>query len=617
MPANRNHYDEISEKISTLKRDFSSLRDKTDDYAFSALCVRANYYKNPALSYTDDTIKSIIVDGQYDGGVDAMLLDPNSDENNLVLVQSKHYTDITFDNVRDAVQKLILFYKEMDRGEYQNVNQNVQRRFLSLNAEVGEESKVCFVFYTSAPQNGIRRDRIEKLLKDHFADPSRYEISLYFGEDILEEIKEMESRRPTVESGEIKIDKTNNVLYFGEDEDAAIVNVSAFSIKELYARHSTNLLSRNLRYFVKKRDIDQSINDTIINAPDQFWYRNNGITIVCDKFSVSGPLIKLKNFSIVNGGQTTTLIHKNPKITKDSDLFLPCKIITATGDTDDDKNAFILEIAKATNSQKPIKQIDLKSNAPEQVRFSNAMREAGIFYQTKRGETVPRDYKMDYLNTDLAQTGKLCLAAIFQLPAASRNKPSSLYQDRFYNVVFERNQTQIARLVKELLYIDYFFRKKYIQEFDRRHNDDIVSPIAFAHNARTICIAFAAFFSRYKNGNLTNENLKLVFKRYKESRAYDDYFYDIFSDLGDQKHLLPERLKDNLDEYDAALTEIFDAIILSGFRHYMTVSSEENALNETNFLKRDQNYYAIIANDWLDISQKLSHIYEEQTETEA
>ncbi|MCR4703731.1 MAG: hypothetical protein K5665_08720 [Saccharofermentans sp.] len=76
-------------------------------------------------------------------------------------------------------------------------------------------------------------------------------------------------------------------------------------------------------------------------------------------------------------------------------------------------------------------------------------------------------------------------------------------------------------------------------------------------------------------------------------------------------------MKDNLDEYDAALTEIFDAIILSGFRHYMTVSSEENALNETNFLKRDQNYYAIIANDWLDISQKLSHIYEEQTETEA
>ena len=124
-------------------------------------------------------------------------------------------------------------------------------------------------------------------------------------------------------------------------------------------------------------------------------------------------------------------------------------------------------------------------------------------------------------------------------------------------------------------------------------------------------------FYTLANGNLSNDNLRLVFGRYKESRAYDDYFYDIFSDLGDQRFFLPERLKDDLDAYDAALTEIFDAIILSGFRHYKTVSSEENALNETNFLKRDQNYYAIIANDWLDISQKLSHIYEEQTETGA
>lgn len=57
---------------------------------------------------------------------------------------------------------------------------------------------------------------------------------------------------------------------------------------------------------------------------------------------------------------------------------------------------FSLEIAKATNSQKAIKQIDLKSNAPEQVRFGNEMRNVGVFYQTKRGEKVPKDYSEDY-----------------------------------------------------------------------------------------------------------------------------------------------------------------------------------------------------------------------------
>ncbi len=480
-------YESIAEKIAVLKRDYPSLRNKPNDYVFSALCVRANYYKNPSLSFSEQEINSVVVDGQYDGGVDAMLLDPNVEENNLILAQSKYYKHITLDNVRDAVQKLILFYKEMERGEYQNVNADVQRRFLTLNAEIGDESKVCFVFYTSAPKNGIRRDRIEKLLREHFTDTSRFEISVLFGDDILEQIKELESWRPTVESGSIKIDKAANVLYYGNDADAAIVNVSAFSIKELFARHNTNLLSRNLRYYIKKRDIDQSINDTIHNDPGQFWYRNNGVTIICDDFSVDGRIVKFKEFSIVNGGQTTTLLHKSRDITQENDLYLPCKIIRAIGDTSDEKNTFILEIAKATNSQKPIKQIDLKSNAPEQVRFSNAMREVGIFYQTKRGESVPRDYQLEYLNTDLAQVGKLSLAAIFQLPAVSRTKPSSLYHDRFYNPTFNENQGLIASLVKELLYIDYFFRKVYISAFDRRYEDSPFSPIAFAHNARTTC----------------------------------------------------------------------------------------------------------------------------------
>ena len=299
----------LQEKIAAMKRDYPLLRDKTDEYVFTALCVRANYYKNPALDFTEQTISEVIVDGQYDGGVDALLLDPNSEADNLILVQSKYYKTITYDNVRDAIQKIILFYKDMEQGEYQNVNATVQRRFLSLNAEIGDESKIRFVFYTSAKKNRIRTDRIEKIVKEQFQDNDKFEVSLLYVDDIIEEIKELESRRPSVEGGIIKIDAANNALEYGED--AVIVNVSAFSIKELYALHSTNLLSRNLRYYIKKRDIDKSINDTIEHDPDQFWFRNNGITIVCDDFRVDGKIVHLKDFSIVNGGQNLLVATKD------------------------------------------------------------------------------------------------------------------------------------------------------------------------------------------------------------------------------------------------------------------------------------------------------------------
>ena len=49
---------------------------------------------------------------------------------------------------------------------------------------------------------------------------------------VEEEIDESESRRPTVDQGKIKIDETDNYLLYGDS--AAIVNVSAFSIKALY-----------------------------------------------------------------------------------------------------------------------------------------------------------------------------------------------------------------------------------------------------------------------------------------------------------------------------------------------------------------------------------------------
>lgn len=605
----KNYREIIRSKIQALKELYPGLRRESDEHIFTVLCVKSNYYKNPSLIFTENEIENLLVDSVKDGGVDALLTDPNSETNNLVICQSKFYETITFDAVRDSVAKMILFYKSMLRGEYETVNTEVQRRFLSLNAEIGEESKVCFVFYTSALKNGIREDRINKLLQEHGLDSIHFEIQLYFAEDIIDEIKESESRRPTVESGKVEIDKANNALFY--NEEAIIVNVSAFSIKELYAIHSTNLLSRNLRYFIKKRDIDVSINETINRSPETFWFKNNGITIICDEFNVDGKQVKLKNFSIVNGGQTITLLHKSKEINKEYDLYLPCKIIKTMGETEDEKNRFSLEIAKATNSQKAIKQIDLKSNAPEQVRFCNEMRNVGIFYQTKRGEIIPKDYKEEYKNTDLVDVGKLCLAGIFQLPGSSRSKPSTLYLEKYYNPIFNEDQIQISSLVKELLYIDTYFKKVFITKFDKaKENSPNASEIIpFAHNARTICIAFVALASRYYYKNIKLADLKTIFENVNKEKAYDDYYYDIFKELENIKTFLPKKLFDSKDRYDEVLYKLFELIISSGRRYYSVKKESDSTLNESNFLKKDRNYFSILKSEWDNIEGKITEIF--------
>lgn len=591
-------YEFIVSKIHSLKDVYPSLRDKPDEYVFSALCVKANFFKNPALELRDGDFEDIIVDGQYDGGVDVLLSDPNSEGSDLVIGQSKFYQTITKEQIQNALLKMALFYKDMIGGQFEQVNTTVQGRFLSLNAELGEESKIHFVFYTSAEQKGIRRDTLEKKFKEQFTDiTNSIDVTILFASDIEGEIKESESRRPTVESGKIRIDERDNYLLYGDS--AAIVNVSAFSIKQLYAKHNINLLSRNLRYHIAGRDIDKAIAETINNDPESFWLKNNGITIICDNFEIDGKEVKLKNFSIVNGGQTTYMLHKNPSINDSHDLYLPCKIIKTTGDNEDEKNAFSLEIAKASNTQKPIKPVDLKANSPEQVRFAQAMREAGIFYQTKRGETPPAGYRSPALNSDLMEIGKLCLAAMYQVPCASRAKPSSIYMEKYYEPVFNGNQTQVANICRELLYIDNYFKTSYQKKFDRENVNvpDSANRISFAHNARTICIAFVALAARYHQGELSTQDIESIFNVARVDNAADS-IYEIFHDLGNMRSLLPASMWANKNLYDAALDKLFSAIIEAGIINYNMACENDSTLTATNYLKRERNYYGILKNHW-------------------
>lgn len=610
MPAVNTSYELIKSKIDALKSTYPSLRTKTDDYIFSALCIKSNLYKNPAHILNEQDFADMIVDGQYDGGVDVLLTDPNSDSSDIIIGQSKFYSTISSEDVMNALTKMALFYKDMVQGRYEQVNTTVQRRFLTLYSELGDDAKIHFVFYTSAQQSGINRSRIEKRFREQFTDSSNIEVSFYFAKDIEEEIKESESRRATVETGKIRIDETNNYLLYGED--AAIVNVSAFSIKALYAQHNINLLARNLRYHIAGRDIDKGIEDTIQNSPESFWLKNNGITIVCDDFRIDGREVKLWNFSIINGGQTTYMIHKSRHIDEHNDLFLPCKIIKTTGENEDEKNAFSLAIAKATNTQKPIKPVDLKANSPEQVRFAQSMRDVGIFYQTKRGETVPRQFREAYLNTSLLEVGKLCLAGIFQMPCASRNKPSSLYLPQYYEKIFGGNQVQVAHLCKELLYIDYYFRNVFQKKFDRENATmpDANERIAFAHNARTLCIAFVAFAARIQQRNIEAQDIQAIFNASRSDNAAE-ILYDIFSDIEGVNYFLPPALFASKDAYEAVLDKLFNAIINVGIVSYNMASTYDSTLTATNYLKKDKNYYTILRTHWATIHSDIQRIFAE------
>ena len=493
----------------------------------------------------------------------------------------------------------------MKAGHYERVNAQVQSRFLSLDAERSDEAKVHFVFYTSALQKTtIDKDYIEKNFRAQFTALDKIEVSILFAEDIKNEIDEWNSRKPTVSNGKIQIDEANNYLLYGED--AAIVNASAFSIKKLYGEYNIGLLSRNLRYHIKGGKLDKKIKDTINKDPASFWLKNNGITIICDDFDIDGREVKLSNFSIVNGGQTTYLLNKS-NITDKKDFWLTCKIIKTVGETEDEKVAFSLEIAEAANAQKAIKPADLRANAPEQGRFAQAMRAVDVYYQIKRGEGVPDKYRDDdYRHTKLEEVGKLCLAAIFQMPCKSRTDSKSYYKENYYDVIFNGNQEQIAVISKELLYIDWYFSKKFLPEFTRNNEQTLNSSarIEFARLAGRICVAFVALAARYHQGNITDKDLASLTDENSCSNAYK-----MLCDLGEMKFLLPIELY--ADAYNEALDKFFTAIIDAGAATYSIAHQLKPALTATNYVKTDANYYNILKINWASLKLKIKEIFSE------
>lgn len=240
------------------------------------------------------------------------------------------------------------------------------------------------------------------------------------------------------------------------------------------------------------------------------------------------------------------------------------------------------------------------------------MRNVGIFYQTKRGEKIPSEFKEPYLNTDLVEIGKLCLAGIFQVPCQSRAHPSDLYKDKYYQPIFNGNQLQVAKLCKELLYMDNYFRTVYQRNFDRENNSmpnaDI--RISFAHNSRTICVAFVAFAARYRQGNITIQDLAPIFN-FSSTPSTLDALYETFRELGQLQYFILPQLFDNKEQYDTILSKLFSVIIEAGITNYSMACRYDSTLTATNYLKRDKNYYDILNDQWSNIVRGIGAIFDE------
>jgi hypothetical protein len=151
--------------------------------------------------------------------------------------------------------------------------------------------------------------------------------------------------------------------------------LNANILSDLYKKHSSRLLEKNVRSFLQFKGVNRGIRETIRIEPEKFIAFNNGITITstsakvyCHKKSLI--LESLSDFQIVNGGQTTASIYFSQKDGFDiSQVKVMAKINIVKESNDSELDTLISKISKYSNSQSKVSSVDLRSRSPQLVKL--------------------------------------------------------------------------------------------------------------------------------------------------------------------------------------------------------------------------------------------------------
>jgi hypothetical protein len=185
--------------------------------------------------------------------------------------------------------------------------------------------------------------------------------------------------------------------------EAYLTVIPGKQLAAIYHRWGARLLEQNVRVFLQARgNVNRGIRVTLENDPEMFFAYNNGITTIADSVEKNmrdGGLVltRMRNFQIVNGGQTTASIHAASR-NKDVDLtkvFVQMKLSIIEPSR---VMEVVPKISQYANTQNNVTAADFFANHPFHVRMEQfsrrifapsrdgAFRESKWFYERARGQ---------------------------------------------------------------------------------------------------------------------------------------------------------------------------------------------------------------------------------------
>jgi hypothetical protein len=393
------------------------------------------WYAIEALGLEEDiAFSAVSIDGGNDKGIDLFYVDDETQT--VIIAQGKYHRQANYNARPGTLYELIHSTDWFDNPQTvaNEGRTELEDAAVDYREALAKSYSVDYHFVYMGPPKRELEDSASQFNASSEPGQSRYArvINIELLRSIYEENSGFSTR---IKESTIVLEKERVFRQKGQYGEAIVASIPGKELKRLYAEHRDSLFDRNVRLYLgaRKGSVNAGLKETLESPAERnnFWAYNNGITFVCRDFDYdeSDGRLKLTNFSIVNGCQTTVSIANF--LHRDADeVEILARFIAAPKEQDVDS------IIRFTNSQTKIRDWDLASQDKKQKSLKSELAQDPhpFFYELRLGEArhlnaaeksrFTRDSKLQVIKPDvLAQR----LAAFKGHPAYAYTEKSLLF----------------------------------------------------------------------------------------------------------------------------------------------------------------------------------------------
>ncbi|MFR9756782.1 AIPR family protein [Streptomyces sp. TR06-5] len=338
-----------------------------------------------------DSASATVTDGSGDNGIDALAV--TAEEDRLIIVQSKWSKEGRGSLGLDDFIKFREGISDLVQLKWSHFNSKIRERQEEIeNALLNPRIKIEIVVAHSGGSECSPdiRQRMDVFLAETFNTPDEMAFFHYLSQTDIHRLLLDDHQIP-------QIDLPVELADWGKFEGQPMAyygQVSADQVASWHHEHGADLFSQNVRVVLHNSEVNENLVDTLRERPADFWYYNNGITILCQRIAKSpayGSDRRLGAFTfsgadVVNGAQTVGSISKAARLGIDlSSAKVTVRFISLEGAEDQFANS----VTRATNTQNRISGRDFLALDPEQSRIKQEFLVEELIYIYKSGEDDP------------------------------------------------------------------------------------------------------------------------------------------------------------------------------------------------------------------------------------